>query len=128
MLDATIYAQSINLDIENIQAARRNGEEQQVQRSLTHFIHTVNYCSDHGLSLDTNYLQGGFTLRRNGYSTKSLSILIDGFDGWAHREFPNRRWQRYINDNRQYVPWFETDQYWEERRAIERDYVELPPW
>ncbi len=128
MLDASIYVRSINLDVENMRSAKTHGDDEQVEKTFTHFCRTLNYCSDHGLALDTNY-DGGLTLRRNGYTPSALLILIDGKDGFDYRRLPNRRAMRYIDyGDPRCEPTYETDHYWEERRAIERDYVELLPW
>jgi len=116
MLDATIYVESINLDIENLKSARRNSDEQQVVKSLTHFCQTLKYCGNHGLYLDANY-DGGFTLKRNGYMPIALPIAIDGQNGFNARRLPNRRAMEYLHSGDDcYTDPLERNMYqWEEQ-------------
>jgi len=116
MLDATIYVQSINLDIDNMVAARNHGNVPAMERLLTHFCHTLNYCSDHGLTLDTTF-DGKFTLKRNGYTPSALHIAIDGQNGFNARRLPNRRAMEYLNSGEDcYTDPLERNRYqWEEQ-------------
>lgn len=130
MLDATIYTRALNLAIENGRAAVAHGDHEKAEAFIMQFCHIVNYCDTHGLALDTARWPDapGFLLKRNGYNPYALNILIDGCNGWNYRA-------RKVSDSRYSEPWYETDeevrlealsQHWEERKNIERDYVERP--
>lgn len=84
MLDASIYIQSINLDIQNMKAARCHGDEKKFNQFLTHCCQTLEYCSGRGLLLDVTP-EGTLSLKRDGCTPSALRIIIDGQDGFSYR-------------------------------------------
>ena len=118
MLDATIYIAALN------HAAFTDESDASPER----LKRIIDYCRAHGLRLAT-VPDGGLTVERDGMNPNTLHIAIDGYDGWAYRELRNRRARQYdwicpMYDEEARIE--AMSQHWQERKNIERDYVERP--
>ncbi len=100
-----------------MRSAKTHGDDKQIEKSLTHFCHTLNYCHNHGLTLGEYYSDGSFTLKRNGCEPSALPIAIDGQNGFNARRLPNRRAMEYLNSGDDcYTDPLERNMYqWEEQ-------------